>query len=30
LEWNDHSKELRLVLHPKNYTLHPVQLKFPG
>jgi hypothetical protein len=28
LEWNDHSASLRLALHPKNRTLHPVQL--PG
>ena len=26
LEWNDHSASLRLALHPKNRTLHPVQL----
>ncbi|BCT67746.1 hypothetical protein NNRS527_01334 [Nitrosospira sp. NRS527] len=26
LEWNDHSKELRLALHLKNRTLPPVQL----
>jgi hypothetical protein len=26
LEWNDHSASLRLALHPKNYTLRPVQL----
>ncbi len=26
LEWNDHSASLRLALHPKNHTLHPVQL----
>ena len=26
LEWNDHSALLRLALHPKNRTLHPVQL----
>src|SRR5687768_2371546 len=26
LEWNGHSKELRLALYPKNCTLHPVQL----
>jgi len=28
LEWNSHSASLRLALHPKNRTLHPVQL--PG
>jgi hypothetical protein len=26
LEWNGHSASLRLALHPKNRTLHPVQL----
>ncbi len=26
LEWNNHSASLRLALHPKNHTLHPVQL----
>jgi hypothetical protein len=26
LEWNNHSASLRLALHPKNRTLHPVQL----
>ena len=26
LEWNGHSASLRLALHPKNHTLHPVQL----
>ncbi len=26
LEWNSHSASLRLALHPKNCTLHPVQL----
>ncbi len=26
LEWNDHSASLRLAPHPKNRTLHPVQL----
>ncbi len=30
LEWNDHSASLRLALHPKNRTLHPVQLPFLG
>ncbi|MFA7240133.1 MAG: hypothetical protein WC091_08475 [Sulfuricellaceae bacterium] len=30
LEWNNHSASLRLALHPKNRTLHPVQLKFLG
>ena len=30
LEWNDHSALLRLALHPKNRTLHPVQLRFLG
>ncbi|MFA7240333.1 MAG: hypothetical protein WC091_09490 [Sulfuricellaceae bacterium] len=29
-EWNNHSSSLRLALHPKNRTLHPVQLRFPG
>jgi hypothetical protein len=26
LEWNSHSASLRLALHLKNRTLHPVQL----
>jgi hypothetical protein len=26
LEWNDHSASLRLALHLKNRSLHPVQL----
>ncbi len=26
LEWNGHSASLRLAMHPKNRTLHPVQL----
>ncbi len=26
LEWNGHFASLRLALHPKNRTLHPVQL----
>ena len=30
LEWNNHSASLRLALHPKNRTLHPVQLRFLG
>jgi hypothetical protein len=30
LEWNNHSASLRLALHPKNHTLHPVQLRFLG
>ncbi|MFA7242416.1 MAG: hypothetical protein WC091_20065 [Sulfuricellaceae bacterium] len=30
LEWNDHSKELRLALHPENRTLQPVQQRNLG
>ena len=30
LEWNGHSKELRLALHPHNRTLRPIQLRFLG
>ena len=26
LEWNGHCASQRLALHPKNRTLHPVQL----
>ncbi len=26
LKWNNHFALLRLALHPKNRTLHPVQL----
>lgn len=29
-EWNDHSSSLRLALHPKNRTLHPIQLPILG
>jgi len=30
LEWNSHSASLRLALHRKKPTLHPIQLPFPG
>lgn len=30
LEWNNHSASLRLALHPKNRTLHPIQLPILG
>jgi hypothetical protein len=30
LEWSHHSASLRLALHGKNHTLHPIQLSVPG
>ena len=30
LVWNEHSASLCLALRPKDHTLQPVQLRFPG